>query len=115
MFKTKDGLLGRADGPCLATPAEADSWERAAGVRVVAIRRVVDLRAGDGGVEGLDGGGGTVHDGGARVNDGLDAGVGRRRADDGVATGRLPEAAAGDGVVLNRAGVERSVGTTEEQ
>ena len=75
--------------------------------------RVVDLGAGDGGVEGLDGRGGTVHDGGSGVDDGLEVGKDGGATDDSLGTGSLPETAAGDAVVLNRATVEVGVGSTE--
>ena len=107
-------LLGSRDSPGLATPAEADGGERVARVVVVALRRVVDTRAGNGGEEALDGGRRAVHDGGAGVDDGLEAG------DDGLAVhvrlraGDLPEAGGGvDVVELERARVELVVRAAE--
>ena len=75
--------------------------------------RVVDLGAGNGSVEGPDGRGGTVHDGGYGVDDGLEVGKDGGATDDSLGTGSLPETAAGDAVVLNRATVEVGVGSTE--
>lgn len=108
--------LSRRDGPSLATPAEANSRERVARVRVVALGGVVHLRAGDGGVEGLDGGGRAVDDGGAGVNDGLESRDGGLGASNGLSASCLPEAGrAVDAVVLDRATVLRGVGSAEEE
>lgn len=68
--------LGFRDSPRLAAPAEADSGEGVARVRVVSVGGVVQLRTGDSGVEGLDGRRRAVHDGGAGVDDSFEFGVG---------------------------------------
>ena len=109
-----DDLLLRGDGPLPATPRESNSRGRVAGVVVVALARVVHTRAGDGAVEGPDGGGRAVHDGGAGVDDGLKVGYDGPAADVGPGTGELPEAGGGvDVVVLDRARVELVVGASE--
>lgn len=109
-------LLRRGDVPGLTAPGEADSREGVAGVRVVSLRRVVDGGAGDGSVEGLDGGGRAVHDGGAGVDDGLEVGVRVLGADDRLGACGLPETGRGvDAVVLDRASVLGGVGAAEEE
>ena len=99
-------ILVLGDLPLRAAPRESNGGERVAGVRVITLRRVVDLGAVDGGVEVLDGGGGAVHDGSAGVDDGLESCVGVLRPNNALCASRLPETGRGvDRVVLNRAGV----------
>ena len=112
----REDALRRRDGEGRATPGEADGGEGVAGVRVVALAGVVDLRARDGRVEGLDRRRGAVDDGGAGVDDRLEAGVGVLRADDGLGAGRLPETGRGvDVVVLDVARVLGGIGAAEEE
>ena len=110
----KRDALGGGDLPLLAAPRERDGGGRVAGVVVVALARVVHAGALDGSEELLDGGGRAVHDRGAGVDDGLEAG------DDGLAVhvrlraGDLPEAGGGvDVVELERARVELVVRAAE--
>ena len=108
--------VGSANSPGLATPTEANSRSGFARVRVVTLARIVDLRAGDLGVEGLDSGRRTVDDGGAGIDDGLKVGDGSGRADDGLCAGSLPETCRSvDGVVFDRARVFGSVCAAEEE
>jgi hypothetical protein len=108
--------VGSADGPGLSTPAEADSGSGAARVRIVALARVIHLRARDLGVEGLDGAGGAINDGSAGIDDGLKVGNSCGRTNDCLGTGSLPETGRLINVMeLDRARVLGSVGTTEEK
>lgn len=109
----EEGLLVGRDVPGLAAPGEAGSRRLVARVRVVAVLRVVQLRARHRSVELLDGRRRAVHDRGAGVDDGVERRRRLLRADDPLGTGRLPEAAVADGVVLDRAGVLARVGAAE--
>ena len=84
-------LLCCTDGPVLASPAERNGRDRAARERVQALAGVKHLGAGDLGVESLDVCWGTVHDGGARIDDGLESGVDLLAAYERRGAADLPE------------------------
>ena len=102
-----------ADGPRLAAPIERHLWGGPARKRIEPICLVEQLGVGNGFVERLNCRWRAVHDRGARVDDGLEVGKDGGATDDSLGTGSLPETAAGDAVVLNRATVEVGVGSTE--
>lgn len=114
--KVSLNVLGVADVPSLSAPAEANSGRRLAREGVHAAVTIVLGRARDGSVECRDGRRRTVHDRGARVNDGLETSRRSARANDGASTGQLPKARGSlNGMILNSTGVQGSIGTTEVQ
>lgn len=99
--------------PLLATPAEGEARDAIARKRVEALFQIVDLRSGDVCVERLDGARGAVHDGGARVDDGVEVARDGLRPDSRGRAGELPVCLRVDVVEFDAPGVVVAIGAAE--
>ena len=95
----------RRNGEGLAAPREGNVWNGLAREGVQTLLRVVQLCTRNLGVERLDGAGRAVDEGGTRVDDGVEVGVGGLATEADLTATGLPEAGLLDSVVLYGAGV----------